>query len=92
MGSGMADPITERDLHDALTDLRADQGVVIARLHETMRREVQLELKSFKNEMRVLVVGAFVVLGFDVPQGITAAAIGAVTVKAVGSALLARFN
>lgn len=85
-------PATQKDLAKAMTDLRADQGVVIARLHEDMRREVQLELKSFKNEMRVLVVGAFVVLGFDVPNEITAMAIGAIVVKAGWAVVAAHFH
>ena len=84
----MSDPVSHKDLDDALVNLRADQGVIIARIYEDVRRELKLELKAFKNEMRVLVVGVLVVLGFDLPSEVTAVAILGVA----GKGVLARFS
>lgn len=50
-------------------------------------REFKTELKSFRNETRVLIVGLLVVLRFDVPKEITAAAILGVLAKAVWTAV-----
>ena len=50
-------------------------------------REFRSELKSFRNETRVLIVGLLVVLRFDVPKEITAAAIAGVLAKAVWTAV-----
>ena len=50
-------------------------------------REFKTELKSFRNETRVLIVGLLVVLRFDVPKEITAAAILAVLGKAAWTAI-----
>lgn len=47
------------------------------------RRELSMELRSFRNEVRVLIVAALVVLRFDVPNEITAGAIAAAVVIAV---------
>jgi len=47
------------------------------------RRELKLELKSFRNEVRVLLVAGILVIRFDIPQEITAAALGAVGLKAL---------
>ena len=88
----MSEPVTQDDLDEALTNLRADQAVVIARIYDDFRRELKLELKSFKNEMRVLLVGAFVVIGFDVPKEITVGAIGIVVLGALKSAVMAHFT
>lgn len=52
------------------------------------RRELALELRSFRNEMRILIVGAIVVLRFDVPAEVTAAALLAFVVKLGWTALI----
>lgn len=49
-------------------------------------REFRSELKSFRNETRVLIVGVLVVIRFDVPKEITAAAVLAVLGKAAWTA------
>lgn len=50
-------------------------------------REFKSELKSFRNETRVLIVGLLVVLRFDVPKEITAAAIVGILAKAAWTAV-----
>lgn len=50
-------------------------------------REFRTELKSFRNETRVLIVGLLVVLRFDVPKEITAAAVALVIAKAAWTAV-----
>lgn len=50
-------------------------------------REFKTELKSFRNETRVLIVGLLVVLRFDVPKEVTAAAIVGVLAKAAWTAI-----
>jgi hypothetical protein len=52
------------------------------------RRELALELGSFRNEMRVLIVGGIVVLKFDVPKEITAVGFVLVAAKTVWTALV----
>lgn len=56
-------------------------------------REFKTELKSFRNETRVLIVGLLVVLRFDVPKEITAAAIAGILAKALWTAVtIGRFH
>ena len=50
-------------------------------------REFVTELKSFRNETRVLIVAALVVIRFDVPKEITAAAVAIAAAVAVAKTL-----
>jgi hypothetical protein len=52
------------------------------------RRELGLQLRAFRNEVRVLVIGAVVVIRFDIPKEITAGALAALAAKALASILL----
>ena len=79
----MSDP-WKKDVEDA----RMEIGVGIAKAREEWRDELRLELKSFRNEMRVLMVMAFAVLGFDLPSELTAVAIGGVALKAAATRFL----
>lgn len=47
------------------------------------RRELGMELRSFRNEVRVLIAVAVVAIRFDVPKELTAAAIVAMVGKSL---------
>lgn len=49
------------------------------------RRELGLELRSFRNEVRLLVVGAVIVIRFDLPKEVTAVGIALVAAKAIAA-------
>lgn len=54
------------------------------------RRELGQELRAFRNEVRLLLIGAVVVIRFDVPKELTVAAVGVVVIKAVWSFVAGR--
>lgn len=56
------------------------------------RLELSLELKSFRNEVRLILVGMLVVLKFDVPENVTVGALVLAGLVAAGKGLLARFS
>lgn len=55
------------------------------------RRELATELRSFRNEMRLLIAMAVLVINFDVPREFTAAVIFTLLVKAVWTTTIGRF-
>jgi hypothetical protein len=56
------------------------------------RQEMMSELKSLRNEMRLLLVVTVATLKFNVPDAITATAITAVFIKACWSVFAARIG
>lgn len=73
---------TQQDLNDAVEDVRMEQGIVHQQMREDWRNELRLELRSFKNEVRILLVVAILILKFNLPSSWTVGALGAVGVKA----------
>lgn len=80
------EPVSRRDHDDDLKEVRGDMGVLLAQVREEWRNELKITLGSFRNEMRVLLVGAVIVLRFDIPSEFTAAALLAFGGKVVFSA------
>ena len=63
-------------------DDRAEQGVIHQGLREDWRTELRLELRSFKNEMRVMLLVTLALLKLDLPDTLTAGALGVFALKA----------
>lgn len=74
-------PVSRRELHEQIEDVRLDTGVSLARVRQEIREEIKLVLGSFRNEQRVLLIGAVIVLKFDVPDTITIGALAMVGLK-----------
>lgn len=56
------------------------------------RRELKSELKSFRNEVRILLLTTLVVLKFNVPDEATVTAVGLIGLKMLYSAVVYRFS
>ena len=80
-------PVTRPELTEELDDFRADQGVVIARFYQDWERVLDLKLQAHTARLekrQVIALAAAVgLLKFDLPNEVTAAAIGVVALKLV---------
>lgn len=86
----MPEFVKQEDYARAIEDLRMEQGLVHQAMREDWQRELGQILKGFKNEMRLLIAVAVLVLKFQVPSSITAAALGLFAVKAAVGFVLGR--
>lgn len=78
----MSEYLTHRELEEALEDERMERGILLQQTREDWRHEIDLVLGKFKNEMRLLIALAVVILKFHVSMPVTGAAVGLVVVKA----------
>lgn len=74
--------VTRPEWSEGREDDRAEQGVLHAGMREDWRTELRLELRSFKNEMRVLMVATLAILKLDLPRTLTVGAMAAFGLKA----------
>lgn len=86
----MSDFVTPEEQARALEAVRLEQGLVHQAMREDWQRELGQILTAFKNEMRLLVAVAVLVLKFHVPSTLTAVAVAAVAVKAAAGFFLGR--
>lgn len=72
-----------------MTDEQHDEGS--GDLRHVTQRELGLQLRAFRNEVRLLLIGAVVVIRFDVPKEVTVPALAVVVFKAAWSFVAGRF-